>query len=55
MYDTKMHGFCSEFHTIEKSIEVVVSIQGESKRIRIDALRDDITGDYCTGCTFRME
>ena len=48
MYDANTHSFCSEFYTIEKSIEVVVTIQGEADRIRIDALRDATTGDYCT-------
>ena len=48
MYDANTHSFCSEFYTIEKSIEVVVTIQGEADRIRIDALRDAKTGDYCT-------
>ena len=41
MYDTNTHSFCSEFYTIEKSIEVVVTIQGQNKQIRIDALRNE--------------
>ena len=40
MYDTERHAFCSEFYTVEKSIEVVVRIGGESRTVRIDALRD---------------
>ena len=48
MYDKSLHSFCSEFYTIEKSIEVVVTIQGESERIRIDLLRDEETGIYST-------
>ena len=45
MYDKKTHTFCSEFYTVEKSIEVVVTIQGQGKRIRIDSLRDGETGN----------
>ena len=48
MYDRKMHAFCSEFYTIEKSIEVVVTIQGQSERIRIDSLQEENTGNYST-------
>jgi hypothetical protein len=33
------YGFCSEFYIVEKSIEVVVSLGGEDRRIRIDALQ----------------
>ena len=39
MYNSTTHSFCSEFYTIEKSIEVVVTIKGQEERIRIDALR----------------
>jgi hypothetical protein len=39
--------FCSEFYVVEKSIEVVVSIKGESTRVRIDALRE-ASGRYST-------
>lgn len=48
MYNPNTHKFCSEFYTIEKSIEVVVTIKGEDERIRIDALRDETTGKFCT-------
>ena len=48
MYNRESHDFCSEFYTVEKSIEVVVTIQGQSQRIRIDALRDETTGRCCT-------
>ena len=48
MYDKNLHSFCSEFYTIERSIEVVVTIQEESKRIRIDLLRNEQTGIYST-------
>ena len=48
MYNREIHGFCSEFYTVEESIEVVVTTRGQSERIRIDALRDERTGTYCT-------
>ena len=48
MYDRTTHNFCSEFYTIEKSIEVVVTIQGQEEQIRIDALRQGKTGNYST-------
>jgi len=38
MLNRKSYPFCNEFYTVEKSIEVVVTIQGESCSIRIDAL-----------------
>lgn len=41
MFNNKRHGFCSEFYTVEKSIEVVVSLQGDPEQIRIEALRDE--------------
>lgn len=48
MYDKQRHGFCSEFYTVEKTIEVVVTIGGESETIRIDALKEGGTGEYST-------
>ena len=48
MYNPRSHSFCSEFYIVEKTIEVVVSIQGQDKRIRIDALRREPSGDYST-------
>ena len=48
MFNAELHDFCSEFYIVEKSIEVVVRRQEQSKRMRIDALRDEISGDYCT-------
>ena len=48
MYNRKWHDFCSEFYTVEKSIEVVVTTGGQSERIRIDALRNEMTGTCCT-------
>lgn len=45
MLDPKKYSFCSEFYIVEKTVEVVVSINGEAKRIRIEALHapDSIT------------
>ena len=48
MYDTERHAFCSEFYIVEKSIEVVVNIGGQSEQIRIDALRNGETEVYST-------
>lgn len=48
MYDKQRHGFCSEFYTIEKTIEVVVTIGGKSETIKIDALSQGTTGKYIT-------
>ena len=48
MYDAERHAFCSEFYTVEKSIEVVVRRGGESKTVRIDALRNGETGAFST-------
>lgn len=38
MLDPHQHPHCSEFYTVEKSVEVEVTIRGEPRRIRIDAL-----------------
>ena len=54
MCDKKTHTFCSEFYTVEKSIEVVVTIQGQGTRIRIDSLRDGETGNYSTRAYIAM-
>lgn len=48
MFNSSKHGFCSEFYTVEKTIEVVVSISGQDQRVRIDALYDHVSGNYCT-------
>lgn len=48
MYDKQRHGFCSEFYTVEKTIEMVITIAGESERIRIDPLKEGGTGKYST-------
>ncbi len=38
MLDPSAYDFCSEFYIVEKAIEVVVSIGGETQQIRIEAL-----------------
>jgi len=48
MLEASKHDFCSEFYLIEKSVEVVVHIHGESETLRIEALRDLRDGHYCT-------
>lgn len=53
MYNQTLHRHCHEFHEVEKSIEVVVSIAGQSQRIRIEALRDVKAGDYWTRAYIR--
>jgi len=48
MYDKEVYGFCSEFYVVEKTIVVVVEMGGETRRVRIDALRHEHgrAGDY---------
>jgi len=50
MYNASNHGFCQEFYTVEKTIEVVVMLKGQKEptTIRIDAVRDEKTGKYCS-------
>lgn len=48
MFNSAQHGFCSEFYTVEESIEVVVQIQNDTFRIKIEALKDERTGNYST-------
>lgn len=48
MYDKQLHNFCSEFYTVEKSVEVVAKIRGEDTRIRIDVLKDNKNGSFST-------
>jgi hypothetical protein len=38
MSESERYPFCSEFYIVEKSIEVVVKINGEDRHLRIDAL-----------------
>ena len=48
MYDEHVHKFAHEFYTIEKTIEVVVSLgpDGESRPVRLEALRCEKSGRY---------
>ena len=55
MYNPQSHSFCSEFYIVEKTSEVVVSIQGQNERIRIDALRREPSGDYSTAAYIEDE
>ena len=48
MFDEAVHGFCSEFYTVEKTIEVVANLKDGNAQIKIEALRDERTGDYST-------
>ncbi len=46
MYDKEIHDFCSEFYSIEKTLELVVSRRGEQTTVRLEALRDEENGRY---------
>jgi hypothetical protein len=48
MFDKSLHDFCSEFYILEKSIEVEVLLENERVRIKIDALKNERTGEYRT-------
>ena len=52
MLDPSDFPFASEFYVVEKTIEVVVSINGEPERIRIDALK---AGDSYSTTTYIEE
>lgn len=41
MYNKAHHDFCFEFYQIEKTIEVVVEIDGKKEMIRLEALRNE--------------
>ncbi len=46
---TRSHiDFCNEFYVVEKTVEVVVQISGESQTIRIEALQSLLQGKYST-------
>jgi hypothetical protein len=47
MLDSSRYDFCSEFYTVEKSVEVVVELVGEQETVKIEALRNDKSGRYC--------
>ena len=46
--------FCSEFYSVERTVEVVVRVAGEPATIRIEALRGD-DGKYCTRAYIQSE
>jgi hypothetical protein len=46
MPDPQAFPFCSEFYAIENSVEVVVSMKGTDRRVRIDVLHDLKQGGY---------
>ena len=48
MYDQDQHSFCSEFSIVEKTIDVVAEISGETETIRIEAHRNEPAGRYST-------
>jgi hypothetical protein len=47
MPDPYMFPFCREFYVVEKSIEVVVTMKGDSRCVRINALHDLKQDHYC--------
>jgi hypothetical protein len=48
MLDPAMFPFCHEFYVVEKSIEVVVTINGNATAVRIDAVHNLQDDRYCT-------
>ncbi|HYZ24560.1 MAG TPA: hypothetical protein VE690_20610 [Rhodopila sp.] len=46
MPDPQTSPFCSEFHVVEKSVELVVRMRGAEQRVRIDVLHDLKQGGY---------
>ena len=47
MLDPKQFDFCSEFYTVEKTIEVVAELKAGPRTVRIEALRGE-DGKYST-------
>jgi hypothetical protein len=47
MLDPDMFPFCHEFYVVEKSIEVVVTINGNGTPVRIDAMHNLKADRYC--------
>jgi hypothetical protein len=47
MLDPDEFPFCREFYVVEKSIEVVVMMKGDSRCVRIDALHELKQDHYC--------
>ena len=48
MIQSRTHEKWAEVYAVEKTVEVVVSMQGEPQTIRIEALRSFQTGRYST-------
>lgn len=46
--DPSTFDFCNAFYVVEKSIEVLVTLGGEDRRIRIDVLHELNTESYST-------
>lgn len=47
IYDPAKHGFCSEFYTVVKTIEVVAPVGEEDKNVRIEVLSLDSSNKPC--------
>lgn len=45
IYDPEVHQFCSEFYTVEHTIDVVANYRGGAEHFRLEAVRKS-TGDY---------
>jgi hypothetical protein len=54
MIDAANYGFCQQFYTVEKSVEVIVSLGGEQRCVRIEALRGR-DGSYSTKAYIKEE
>jgi hypothetical protein len=54
MIDAANYGFCEQFYTVEKSLEVLVSLGGEQRSVRIEALRGR-DGSYSTKAYIKEE
>jgi len=48
MYNSELHGFCFEFHTVEKTLQVAAIRNGEETTVKLEALRNEKTGRYKT-------
>jgi hypothetical protein len=49
MFDTNKYDFCSEFYTIEKSIEVVIARQ----KYRLDVIKNEDTNKFSVNAYIR--
>jgi hypothetical protein len=54
MIDAANYGFCEQFYTVEKSLEVLVSLGGEQRSVRIEARRGR-DGSYSTKAYIKEE